>query len=197
MTETPTLIIPVKPLELGKSRLAERLDPYERRALNHRFLDHVLSVADAFPGPGRTTVISRDPDVLDTARRRKMTAIEEDGPGDLNAALRQAIAAVDPAAERDILIVPADLPFVTAADLSALCRPPIALAPDRRGVGTNGLFMATPHRITLGFGPDSFKSHLDEARRLGLEPVVVDRPGLSFDVDTADDYEIFIARESG
>lgn len=194
MTRSLKLIIPVKPLRVGKSRLGGVLAPAERRALNKRFLDHVLSVAAEFPGLDRTTVVSRDADVLDDARRRGIGVVEESGSGDLNHALAEAIDAVDPAAEHDILILPADLPSVTADDLSALCRPPVAIAPDRRGAGTNGLFMAAPHRITLGFGPDSLGRHAADARRLGLEPLIVDRPGLAFDVDTAEDYELLTGR---
>lgn len=197
MTRSLKLIIPVKPLRVGKSRLGGVLAPAERRALNRRFLDHVLSVAAEFPGADRTTVVSRDKNVLDDAGRRGLGVVEESGSGDLNQALAEAIEAVDPAAECDILILPADLPSVTAEDLSALCRPPVAIAPDRRGVGTNGLFMATPHRITLSFGPDSLARHTADAHRLGLEPVIVDRPGLAFDVDTADDYDLLNGRGRG
>ena len=183
------LIIPVKPLDAGKSRLGGVLGPEERRTLNLRFLDHVLSVASEFPGVDRTTVVSADEEILSEARDRGIGALREAEPGGLNKALMQAIAEIDPDGDQDVLIVPSDLPSVTADDLSALCSPPVAVAPDRHGIGTNGLFMAAPYRIAPRFGPRSLARHLADARRLGIVPVIVERPGLAFDVDTADDHD--------
>ena len=52
-------IIPVRPLEEGKSRLAEVLTPIERLRLNQRFFRQTLDVTAAVVGRERTLVVSR------------------------------------------------------------------------------------------------------------------------------------------
>lgn len=185
----PTLVIPVKPLTAGKSRLDGVLEPAERASLNRRFLDHILTVSTEYPGAAQTIIVSRDAEVLDAARDRGMTALTEPGKVGLNGALDLGFAAATSDGPRDVLIVHADLPNLSADDLRALCEAPVALAPDTNGTGTNGMFLAAPHRIPFRFGLDSFRKHIEAARQLGLEPHIVRRPGLAFDVDTSDDLD--------
>lgn len=196
MTEL-RLIIPVKLLAEGKSRLAGVLDSGGRLALNRQFIDHALTLAAEFPGLDRTAVVSRDPEVLAASVEQGALAIAETGDGGLNDALDQALAAVDPDAEYDILILPTDLPRMTESDLRAACVSPLAIAPDARGTGTNALFMAAGIRIPFCFGPGSLDQHRNEARRIGIEPVLVRCPNLADDIDTPEDYRAWNDRENG
>ncbi len=70
-------------------------------------------------------------------------------------------------------------------------RPPasasVAIAPDRLGTGTNGLALAPPGVIGFRFGTGSFAAHRAEAQAAGVEPAIVARPGLAFDLDTPED----------
>lgn len=184
----PWLIIPVKALAEGKSRLSDVLGPTQRRLLNRRFLDHVLSVAEEFPGAGSTLVVSRDAEVLAMARARKMAALEETEDHGQNAALTQACASLGDRDGRDLLVVSADLPKLSAEDLRAMTQSPAAIAPNEAGTGTNALFATAPHVLPFHFGEGSFSRHREACRHLGLEPVVIKRPGLAFDVDTPEDY---------
>ena len=58
MLERPWLLVPVKSLRCGKSRLESALAPAERRRLNEFFLRHMIAVAGQFPGLARTAVVS-------------------------------------------------------------------------------------------------------------------------------------------
>lgn len=182
------LIIPVKSLAEGKSRLSDVLGPTQRRLLNRRFLDHVLSVAIEFPGGGSTLVVSRDADVLAMARARNIAVLEETEDDGQNPALTRACASLGDRDGRDLLVVSADLPHLSAEDLRAMRRSPAAIAPNNAGTGTNALFVTAPHAIPFYFGEDSFSRHREACRSLGLEPVVVNRLGLAFDIDTPEDY---------
>ena len=57
-------VLPVKPLRLGKSRLAGVLDEDERFRLNQDLLQDHAPGADGVPEVERVLVISRDPQVL-------------------------------------------------------------------------------------------------------------------------------------
>jgi 2-phospho-L-lactate/phosphoenolpyruvate guanylyltransferase len=182
-------IIPVKSLTRGKTRLAGFLDDSDRIELNTAFLDHALGLAAAFPGLSGTIVVSADNRALDIAKRRGAHALRETGGG-LNPALAQAMAAARQGGARAVLVLPTDLPRATAEDVMALTRrpPAMAIASDRRGIGTNALFVPTAREFTFRFGEDSFAAHLAEARISGLCPHIVDRPNLGFDIDTPEDY---------
>ncbi len=53
-------IVPVKPLQRGKSRLAEVLTQEERLDLNRRLLAHTMDTLTAIPEIEHVLVISRD-----------------------------------------------------------------------------------------------------------------------------------------
>ncbi len=190
-------IIPVKSFREGKGRLSTVLGGAERNALNVEFLDRTLSVTAAFPGASRTIVVSPDQDVLDRAEAAGAHSLL-DVAGELNAALNCAAGhAADHGAD-GILIVPVDLPRSRPRDLLALasCRHGVAIAPDRRGIGTNALYVAPPDALSFRFGGDSFLAHLAEAREAGLNAEILTLPNLAFDIDTPDDYREWRRRDA-
>ena len=89
---------------------------------------------------------------------------------------------------QEIVLLPADLPHLVPADVEVLVTAGrdarIAIAPDRHGTGTNGLYLPAGLDFTCRFGARSRARHEDEARRLGIEPAIVTRHGLASDLDT-------------
>jgi len=92
-----------------------------------------------------------------------------------------------------ILILPIDLPDVSAAAIDAVAatldepaRPLVALVPDRHGRGTNALLIAPPDAIDLCFGGDSAIAHQAAAGEIDARLVVLGGP-LALDLDTPDD----------
>lgn len=184
------VIIPVRPLEEGKTRLAASLSPAERRALNQRFFMHVLDVCRAVLPADRCFVISRSADVLDQARARGVQAIVETGHG-LNAALEQAARAASSDGQEAILALSTDLPLLSRDDLEAMIiageRADMVIAPDSARTGTNALLMRRPGLVSYCYGSDSFSKHRAAALMSGLSIEIIERPGLSRDIDTPDD----------
>jgi 2-phospho-L-lactate guanylyltransferase len=193
-------ILPVKPLAAGKSRLAEVMGDADRIAFNRRLAERTLSVAVTAMGAGRTVVVSRDTVVLGLARKYGALTVRERGDAGLNAALDQATAEAQRCGADAVLVLPVDLPLLAAADIEALippatARPAVVIAPDRHDAGTNALLLAPPDALPFAFGPDSFQAHLAAARRANIEPVIVRREGLAFDVDTAEDHSLLCRLE--
>ncbi len=182
-------IIPVKSLTQGKTRLAGVLDDGERMELNAAMLDHALELAAVFPGMSNTIVVSADPRVLDIAKSRGALGLRQAGDG-LNPALTQAMSAARNNKARNVLVLPTDLPLATAEDLLALATTDhdMAIASDRRGIGTNALCVPTGEDFTFRFGGDSFAAHMEEAQISGLSAHILHCPNLGFDIDTPDDY---------
>jgi 2-phospho-L-lactate guanylyltransferase len=187
-------IIPVRPLEEGKSRLAEALTQTERQRLNQRFFRQTLDVTAAVVGRERTLVVSRSEALLTIARSLAFETLLEAEPRGLNAALTQAAAAVQQRGASGVLSVSCDLPFLIPDELRALLEVAhqgdgLAIASDRFGTGTNALVMSPVGAIPYLYGIGSFTAHQEAARVAGLTLNVVRRAGLSFDIDTQDDFE--------
>jgi len=97
--------------------------------------------------------------------------------------------------------LPADIPLVTASDIGAVLQahgtaPAVTIAPSRDQLGSNAVACSPPDVLPLRFGDDSFFPHLERAHALGIEPRVVERPGLALDVDTPADLAAFLATPS-
>jgi 2-phospho-L-lactate guanylyltransferase len=187
---SPWLVIPVKSLRDGKTRLSSVLDPVKRRAFMDRLLVRTLNQAATFPGLDRTLIVS----ACDETRARAIAlgahSLDESGCG-LNAALKLAHASIRQQDATQLIVVPCDLPFLRAEDLQHLSQLAtsgnIVIAPDRRMRGTNGLCFDATLEFSFEFGPDSYARHKNNARRLQRDYASAERPGLAFDVDTPDD----------
>jgi 2-phospho-L-lactate guanylyltransferase len=187
-------IIPARPLEEGKSRLAEALTQTERQRLNQRFFRQTLDVTAAVVGRERTLVVSCSEPLLSIARSLSFETLLEVQPHGLNAALTQAAEAARQRGATGVLSVSCDLPFLIPDELRALLDVAhqgdgLAIASDRAGTGTNALVMSPVGAIPYRYGIGSFAAHQEAARAAGLTLNVVRRAGLSFDIDTPDDFE--------
>jgi len=187
-------IIPARPLEEGKSRLASALSDTERRRLNESFFRQTLEITAAIVGPDRTLAISRSLAMLQFAQSRGIGAILEETPHGLNEALAQAAAHARDRGASGVLSLSCDLPFLMPDDLQALIAVAregdgVAIAGDRAGAGTNALLVSPVGAIPYLYGSGSFDRHRKAAERAGLAVHIVRRPGLAFDVDTPDDLE--------
>jgi 2-phospho-L-lactate guanylyltransferase len=187
-------IIPARPLEEGKSRLAEALTPAERQRLNQNFFRRTLDVTASVIGREQTLVVSRSQELLAAAKSMAFETLLEAPPYGLNVALAQAADSVRLRGATGVLSVSCDLPFLIADDLRALLNVAIegdglAIASDRAGTGTNALVVSPVAAIPYLYGEGSFAAHLKAAENAGLALNVVRRPGLSFDIDTPDDFE--------
>ena len=185
-------IIPVKPLGQAKSRLAGVLSPAERAALGRQLLVRTLEVLAEVPAIDQTLVVSGDRQALSLAREHGARPVRENGVPDLNRALQRATRVAQRRGASAVLVLPSDLPRLTAAEvgrlLSMASEPPVVvLAPDRRSRGTNALLSAPAGLIEYAFGPDSFTRHLERARAAGVRVETCTLPGLGLDLDDPDD----------
>lgn len=185
------LIVPVKSLGESKSRLAAVLPAGARAGLMRRLLRHVLTIAQAADCFAEIMVISRDPQVWALAHLAGVGVLREDGHT-LNAALEQARQAALGDHAEAILVLPADLPQLTVADLDALVAlaqtgPGVVIAPSSMG-GTSALLLRPPDAIPFAFGIDSFARHCLLAQAADLPCRVHQSPTLAFDVDLPADW---------
>ena len=194
------VVVPLRTLEGGKSRLGEALDAEERGALVVGMLCYLLDAVRAWGAAEAVHVVSPDRTLLHLAAAAGANPIRQ-REGDLNAGLRLARTVALAGGATALLVLPADLPlvapdalarFLDAADAALAAgsgHPLVAIAAaDARG-GTNALLLAPPGVIELAFGPDSLERHLREAAAAGATVQIVTDPALAFDLDTPDDLD--------
>jgi len=192
-------LIPAKPLAGGKSRLSGVLAPGERIALNRALFMRTLGLALRCPALAAVVVASRDGELASRARRHGAACVGEAPGAGLNGALDLARDHAVGLGAEAVLVLPVDLPDLATRDIAAMIAaaagaPAVAIAPDRRGSGTNALLVAPPRLIGFGFGAASLAAHRAAALGAGVRPVMVRRRGLAFDLDTPDDLRLMPAR---
>ena len=195
LTEREELVavVPVRGLPAGKRRLAALLDVDERNGLVLAMLDDVIAALSAAESIDRIVIASRDAAARTEAARLGVEFLDQTG---LKLGYNRAVAfAQEALIEADaILVVPADVPLITAdaVDLvvsTAPVGPAVVIAPAHNG-GTNGLFLRPPDVITPQFGPSSARAHAQSAASAGEAGVPVREASIdvwAFDLDTPAD----------
>ncbi len=191
------ILVPVKNLETAKQRLSPLLSAAERFALAEAMLQDVLAALDASRHRGHVALVSGDPRAQQLAQQYGFGIINDaDDPGETGAIEMATRASIERGAEFT-LILPADIPLITAAEVDEIlaAAPPegTVLAPSASGRGTNAVLQRPPGLFPLRFGNDSFLPHLAAARATG-EPVEVLRlAGIGVDIDEPADLADLLA----
>jgi 2-phospho-L-lactate guanylyltransferase len=179
-------LVPVKARAACKRRLSAVLDEAARAALVQGMLEHVLGQLRRCASLDGIAVMSADPNGLPAD-----VLWLGDAGTELNESLRGALSVLSARGAQRAVVVAADLPWLSAAEVGVLIAASeacgVALAPDRHDSGTNALALALPSRFCTHFGPASLALHQAEATRLGLTPAIVRLSGLEFDVDVPED----------
>jgi 2-phospho-L-lactate guanylyltransferase len=185
-------IIPVGSLDGAKSRLGAVLDAEERLDLSLRLARATIAAAVAAERVAEVLVITPDDAIRELATELGARPLLQRDRG-LNQGLVAARAEAVAAGAAAILILPIDLPDITAAAIDGVAatldgpdRPLVGLVPDRHGRGTNALLIAPPDAIDVCFGGDSALAHRAAAEASGARLIVLGGP-LSLDLDTPDD----------
>ncbi|HEY2140996.1 MAG TPA: 2-phospho-L-lactate guanylyltransferase [Solirubrobacteraceae bacterium] len=187
-------ILPVKRFVRAKQRLGSSVAEIVRMELAQAMVGDVLEALLDTPAIDLTIVVTREPQVADSARELGalvVTDVAEDGQSAaVSLGARRALAE---GMER-ALCVPGDCPALDPSELGELLTerenggdPSVTIIPDRHGTGTNGLLLTPADAIGPSFGANSFERHAARARDAGVK-CFVRRPGsLLLDIDTGSD----------
>ena len=171
LSATLAAVVPMKSMDLAKSRLSAVLDPAGRRALAGQMLDHVLQ----------------------TLREAGIASVRvADGDRDLNTDVAAAARLVQEEGATELLLVMADLPYLAPADIATVLeagRKSAVVIAEAKDGGTNALLLRPPTLLDFAFATHrpSASFHAEAARNAGIEPIVVRSSGLSRDIDTPGD----------
>lgn len=175
--------IPVKPFGVAKARLSGQLNPSQRARLGKAIAARTAVLSRQ--AGAEVVIVTGDDGVAAWASSIGFGVLTEAPGGGLDGAARTA-AVTAAGRGRRWVIVHADLPLVTVADLRGVFAAAGATAvvvPSHDG-GTNLLAGADPS-FPFAYGPGSFHRHLAAAPKAQ----VVAHPRLARDLDTGHDLE--------
>lgn len=190
----PTALVPLR--GSGKTRLEQELGAEGRIGLVAAMLDDVLAALSA-GGVGDVVILAGDAVAEGLAAARGLRSLSDTpptgdptGPGDvrLRSAVDRGLAVVGRDTHR--LVVAADLPCLSAAEVAAVLAAPaeVAVAPTAGG-GTALLGLAPGVLLPTRYGAGSAGAHLVAAEEIGYATVVLDLPGARRDVDAGVDLD--------
>ncbi|MBJ7354240.1 MAG: 2-phospho-L-lactate guanylyltransferase [Thermoleophilaceae bacterium] len=200
--ERTCVILPVKPFDDAKERLATGLSPEQRRAVAEAMVKDVLAALSRAREVDGVVVISAEPKLAQLAENVADAIIPDKRTGHSDAARAGVVWAIEHDFGR-VVMIPGDCPLLDPAELDDLIvrtredRIEFAVIPDRMGTGTNALVISPPDAVEPSFGPGSRQRHiamgLAASRRVAEHEV----PSLALDLDTADDLMELAERLSG
>ncbi|MCP5025091.1 MAG: 2-phospho-L-lactate guanylyltransferase [Actinomycetia bacterium] len=184
-SDSAAVLVPVKSFAEAKVRLTPALEPRQRADLARRLGDIVLAAAAPLP----VAVVCDDPGVAAWAQERGARVIWTPRRG-LNAAVADGVAALAEAGFKRVVVAHGDLPLATGFAHLLGQGPGVVLVPDRVEDGTNVLVVPTAAGFEFQYGAASFRRHLAEAHRLGLDASIVDDERLAWDLDSPPDLDL-------
>jgi 2-phospho-L-lactate guanylyltransferase len=187
-------IVPVKPLRRNKSLLSGLLTEEERSELNHRLLVQTINTLKSTPQIENILVISKDDRALTVARDQGARTVLEPGDSRLNLSLARATIIAKTYSMQGVLILPADLPFLSKEDITVLLEkakepPVIVIVPDRYKQETNALLVCPAGLIDYEFGPGSFSRHCERARAVNVRLEICELPSMALNMNLPEDLK--------
>ena len=191
------ILVPVKNLGQAKQRLSAVLDQPARTQLAQAMLHDVLAVLAGWKNRPAVSIVSSDPFALELARQYGFEIIPDPANSGETGAIEIATQICQRRGVDFALVIPADIPLLTAGELQAILDHAPAqgsvLVPAADGRGTNAAFRRPANLFPLRFGNDSFKPHHAAAEATGKPCVVLQLPGIAVDVDNPTDLQQLIA----
>ncbi len=184
-------ILPIKSLDVAKSRLSAALSAGQRRALAEAMFADVLTALRRSEQVDRVIVTTTDRIAQRIASGHGAEVLEDRGDGHSQAATLGINLLLGERVAR-ALLVPGDCPLLDPIELDQLlryaARPRSAvIVPDRHGTGTNALLLNPPDALTPSFGEGSCARHVALAAQQGTQAEIVSVPTLALDIDTPED----------
>ncbi len=185
-------VIPLKSPQSAKSRLSGVLDTQQRVQLFYALARRVIEAALHTPGIEGVTVVTANDAVVEFSINLGAQCLRLERDRGTAGACLDALEKLPERCLDRVLFIAGDIPLISSNALAPLVAlsdrsPIVAIAGDRRQIGTNVLLCAPGGIIPLCFGDDSFAQHVSAGARLGIATHIVESAALSLDIDEPED----------
>ena len=173
----------------------------ERRTLAGEMLADILSALMHAPCLAGVIVVTGERKAAAMAHAAGAVVMSDDADTGMNAAVAKGARRLAEMRRSGMLVVPADVPLITVADVEAIvlahrAAPSVTLVPAGEDGGTNALACSPPLAVACRFGDDSLRAHQEAARAAGIAAGLVRLTRVGLDIDRPDDLAEFLLRPS-
>ncbi|MEM8560771.1 MAG: 2-phospho-L-lactate guanylyltransferase [Pseudomonadota bacterium] len=194
------ILMPLKDLVKAKTRLAGLLSASQRRALTQAMAEDLLAMLAQHSAISCIYLLSDDPSAHLLAARYGVQHLPDIALIDstLNSQIRAAATDILTKSSDPLLIVHADLPLLSPADINAALALQqniggLVVGADRHRLGTNLLCFDRTCVPDFCFGENSCRRHLASAEARGFPAKMLLRHGIGLDVDEPADLAELMA----
>ena len=192
-----SILIPMRSLNDGKTRLSNLLSPNSRakliKLLFTQLLEKLKTLKVEFPLIfSDVLVITPCNEVEKICNEFDIIILKEQNLNGLNSALGKGLSWSSENFYDSSLIIPGDIIDPDTKDIKKILemgktsRESMIICPST-DFGTNALFLTLPTKMDLQFGPNSFFEHQKEASKQSIETIIVPLDSLKDDLDTGKD----------
>ncbi|HYT46128.1 MAG TPA: 2-phospho-L-lactate guanylyltransferase [Methylomirabilota bacterium] len=193
-------LVPVKKFESSKSRLGAILSIDERIKLSELLLINTISVLKKSSAISEIVVVSSDEEATEIARKNDVKFLKEVKDHGVNAAIALADDYSSENGAHATVVIPQDLPLLTAADVNMLCRRAespercLVICPSIRFDGSNALLRKPSGLLKTHYDEDSFNAHIRAATQFGIPIKVFLSQRIMIDLDSTEDIKILMKK---
>ena len=200
-----SILIPMRSLNEGKTRLSNLLSPNKRekliKLLFTQLLKKLKKLKDQYPLIfSDILVISPCEEVEKITKDFHVLVLKEQTLNGLNSAVNKGVCWSSENFYDSSLILPGDIIDPETEDIKKILqmgkksRNSMVICPST-DFGTNALFLSLPTRLNFKFGPNSFFEHQKEAKKVSIRSIIAPVDSLKDDLDTGKDLEKFKTRQ--
>ena len=194
-------LVPVKDLSKAKERLSPILSQSERTDLAYAMLEDVLIALRGSKLLDRILVVTLDENAIKLAESLDIEVIKETKQNGESESVDWASIICKEMGAESVLVIPGDAPLITPEDVDFILEKEkplhsVILVPARDELGTNAILRKPPDVIPSRFGYDSFKKHIEEARKRNIPYEIHKLPRVALDIDEPEDLSLFASQKS-
>ena len=194
-------LVPIKDLSKAKERLGPILSQGERTDLAYAMLEDVLRALRGSRLLDRILVVTLDENAVKLAESLDIEVIKETKQNGESESVDWASIICKEMGAESVLVIPGDAPLITPEDVDFILEKEkpyhsVILVPARDELGTNAIHRKPPDVIPSRFGYDSFKKHIEEARRRNIPYEIHKLPRVALDLDEPEDLSLFASQKS-
>lgn len=188
-------IIPVKTFSNAKTRL--ELSPQKVKELCEIMLEEILHTLSISPQIEKIILVTKEEKAIEIGKKFNTVTIIDEKEESVNSAVTLADKYLLENKFDASIVFPQDIPFIKTQDidfmLNYIAPPNFAIVvPSRRFDGTNALVRMPIDLMETHYDEDSYKIHMNTAKKHTLNVAMVFVKRIMWDVDNKEDLEFLL-----
>ena len=188
-------IIPVKTFSNAKTRL--ELSPHKVEELCKIMLEEILHTLSISPRIDKIIIVTKEQKAIEIGKKFNTTTIIDEKEESVNSAIALADKYLLENKFDASIVFPQDIPYIKTQDIDFMLNyiaPPnfAIIIPSRRFDGTNALVRMPIDLMETHYDEDSYKIHMNTAKKHTLNVAMVFVKRIMWDVDNKEDLEFVL-----